>query len=261
MNNTFLWDALRPGIRIWACGCQDNINEPHLSVTCPTHRELESCPCPNVVTSDEGTSYCALAEGRIRELETELAASRETNSRLNRRCQQYERGLAEKLAENKGPSLGRALANAAAEMCEQRAEVAEKRIRELEAELADTIALKEATEDAMSKMAQYGSETDAHRRAEAAEAALDKAQRALYALKVGEEPPEHDPITDSWWALIDKLKAAEAECSRLREALEWALDTLDINDKFISENLGAHCDARIDAIAKAKARTVLEKRP
>ena len=134
MNNTFLWDALRPGIRIWACGCQDNINEPHLSVTCPTHRELESCPCPNVVTSDEGTSYCALAEGRIRELETELAASRETNSRLNRRCQQYERGLAEKLAENKGPSLGRALANAAAEMCEQRAEAAEKRIRELEAE-------------------------------------------------------------------------------------------------------------------------------
>jgi len=31
--------------------------------------ELESRPCPYIVTSDEGTSYCSLAEMRIRELE------------------------------------------------------------------------------------------------------------------------------------------------------------------------------------------------
>jgi hypothetical protein len=40
---------------------------------------------------------------------------RETNNRLNRRCQTYERGLAEKIEKGRTEgSLGRALANAAA---------------------------------------------------------------------------------------------------------------------------------------------------
>lgn len=50
----------------------------------------------------------------------ELAEARETIKRLNRRCSQYEQGLASKVDEAKtaGPSFGRSLANAAATMYE-----------------------------------------------------------------------------------------------------------------------------------------------
>lgn len=44
----------------------------------------------------------------------EVRQQRETNTRLNRRCQMYEAGIAEKVELSDG-SLGRALANAAAE--------------------------------------------------------------------------------------------------------------------------------------------------
>jgi hypothetical protein len=37
-------------------------------------RELESRPCPHVVSSDEGTQYCRLGEERISELEDQLRA-------------------------------------------------------------------------------------------------------------------------------------------------------------------------------------------
>lgn len=55
----------------------------------------------------------------------------------------------------------------------------------------------------------------------------------------------------------DALTKARAEAERLRTSLEWALDTLDGNDKFIVAELGAECDQRIDAAAKAKARALL----
>jgi DNA repair exonuclease SbcCD ATPase subunit len=67
------------------------------------------------------------------ELLAEVDRLRETNSRLNRRCQTYESGLAEKL-EAKGSALGRMLANAAAEMQTARAEAAEAEVDRLRIE-------------------------------------------------------------------------------------------------------------------------------
>ena len=63
----------------------------------------------------------------------DLAAARETIRRLNRRCQEYERGLTEKLevAARSGGSLGRGLANAAASMYLARAERAEAALRRI----------------------------------------------------------------------------------------------------------------------------------
>lgn len=36
-------------------------------------RELQSRPCPHVVSSDEGTQYCSLGEVRVKELEAHLS--------------------------------------------------------------------------------------------------------------------------------------------------------------------------------------------
>lgn len=58
------------------------------------------------------------AEHREQSLAQEVETLRETNARLNRRCQQYEAGLAAKLDSPlaEGRTFGRVLANAAAEM-------------------------------------------------------------------------------------------------------------------------------------------------
>jgi len=57
------------------------------------------------------TAYLIIAE-----LQQEVAELRTTNTRLNRRCQVYEKGLADKAREIDGsPSMGRAFANATAE--------------------------------------------------------------------------------------------------------------------------------------------------
>jgi len=69
---------------------------------------------------------------RLAAVEAELVALRETNMKLNRRCQSAERGLAARLTS--GPSFGRALANAAATMyheqlAERNAELAALRKR------------------------------------------------------------------------------------------------------------------------------------
>lgn len=50
-----------------------------------------------------------------------------------------------------------------------------------------------------------------------------------------------------------------AAAPEIAEALEWALDTLDINDRLIREGFGVECDQRIDQAAKAKARATLVK--
>ena len=71
---------------------------------------------------------CGSGHARIAELEAELAALRETNQKLNRRCQSAEAGLSAKLTS--GPSFGRALANSAATMYHEQ-------LAERDAELAD----------------------------------------------------------------------------------------------------------------------------
>lgn len=75
-------------------------------------------------------------EERAEKAERDLAAARETNARLQRRCHSAESGLAAKL--ESGPSFGRALANSAATLYRERARAAEereKRLREAVAEL------------------------------------------------------------------------------------------------------------------------------
>ncbi len=64
----------------------------------------------------------------------ELTAARDTIRRLNRRCQDYEAALAEKLNANAGRSFGRALANGAATM--YRAQLEEIRAALATAEVA-----------------------------------------------------------------------------------------------------------------------------
>ena len=67
---------------------------------------------------------------------------------------------------------------------------------------------------------------------------------------------------------VQALSKAEARCERLEAdcaakdaALEWALDILDINDRMITQEMGADCDWRVDAAAKAKARRALQDNP
>ena len=62
--------------------------------------ELEQAraqPCPHVVTSDEGTQHCNLAESSVRELKAELAKLRkdanESNALIGERCEQLEDAL------------------------------------------------------------------------------------------------------------------------------------------------------------------------
>lgn len=45
--------------------------------------ELAARPCPNVVSSKEGTQYCALAESSVAKLEAQLAAARKDSARLD----------------------------------------------------------------------------------------------------------------------------------------------------------------------------------
>lgn len=77
---------------------------------------------------------------RLRESD-ELAAARETVRRLNRRCQSAERGLAEKVDElqRAGPSLGRALANAAATMYREQLADANAKLHALAADAAQLL--------------------------------------------------------------------------------------------------------------------------
>lgn len=86
-------------------------------------------------TTDMQENNAALTV-RLDAAEAALAAARETCNRLNRRCQAYEAGLAEKIKDGRdrsGWGLGRMLANAAASMYE--ADV--RRLREALAVLAD----------------------------------------------------------------------------------------------------------------------------
>ena len=46
--------------------------------------------CPHIVTSDEGTSYCALGEARVRELEAECDSLSEEVSAAIKHCDRLE---------------------------------------------------------------------------------------------------------------------------------------------------------------------------
>lgn len=50
---------------------------------------------------------------------------------------------------------------------------------------------------------------------------------------------------------------ATGQITQLRAALRWALDVLELNDKFITKELGVECDQRINQTAVAKAQKVL----
>jgi hypothetical protein len=70
-------------------------------------------------------------------LKAELAQSRETVKRLNRRVQVAEAGVAEKVKESSGRNLGRALANAAAEMYRHERDEARAKLAELKRKIAE----------------------------------------------------------------------------------------------------------------------------
>ncbi len=72
-----------------------------------------ACIVMNLTRLDERARITLKERDTIR---ADLAAAREKNSELNRRCQAYEAGLADALKPLGGRTLGRALANAAAVM-------------------------------------------------------------------------------------------------------------------------------------------------
>ena len=82
-------------------------------------------------TSDPPCPTCAAKiNAEMVRLQEALVTARETNTRLNRRCQAAESGLAAKLALG-GPSFGRALANSAAVMYREQLGEAQATIQEL----------------------------------------------------------------------------------------------------------------------------------
>lgn len=64
----------------------------------------------------DSTRMITFNPATVEELLDVVVALRATHVRLNRRCQDYERALAERLDKARGPSLGRALANGAASL-------------------------------------------------------------------------------------------------------------------------------------------------
>lgn len=90
----------------------------------PNHPLLKACEIlsialephpPDTVTSADGLTEAQLHIAENERLQSELATARETNGRLNRRCQVAERAASEKVTASTG-SLGRGLANYAASM-------------------------------------------------------------------------------------------------------------------------------------------------
>ena len=96
----------------------------------------------NVFPLTPERNHRADTDTALSRVEAELAALRETNMKLNRRCQSAEKGLAAKLTS--GPSFGRALANSAATMyhaqlAERNAELADLRTRPTLEQVTDAL--------------------------------------------------------------------------------------------------------------------------
>jgi hypothetical protein len=85
-------------------------------------------------------------------VEEEIQRLRETNARLNRRCQEYEAGLAEKLKGTPARSFGRGLAIAAATYYRHRAEAFEATLA-ADPRYADRLLGNEYLKDVIGKLA------------------------------------------------------------------------------------------------------------
>jgi hypothetical protein len=72
-------------------------------------------------TEQRGCPACILRE-KVQDQDRVIWQHQETNTRLNRRCQVLEAGIAEKVSDNPPRSLGRALANAAATSSKEEAQ-------------------------------------------------------------------------------------------------------------------------------------------